>query len=84
MRPVRHGTTTKYVQGCSCAKCRKAWAAYTLQLRHERAKLPTRVIPNHGSASTYANWACRCRKCKDAHNARMRAYYHARKAKRVA
>lgn len=33
-----------------------------------RIKRSTMNPPNHGLASTYGNWMCRCRPCTDAHN----------------
>lgn len=71
-----HGTLSRYHSGCRCAACREASrvkaAAWRLQ-SHE-AFASGAVSPVHGSASTYANYGCRCQPCTTAATRRMRDY----------
>ena len=34
-----HGTTSRYRNGCRCAKCRKVWNAYSEKHRRRRKRL---------------------------------------------
>jgi hypothetical protein len=74
----RHGTTTGYVTPyrCRCDRCRAAWAAWTAQRNSQRRQLLAEGVDvEHGSRSTYGNWGCRCRPCKDAANVYRRDWY---------
>lgn len=68
MRTDPHGTLGRYWAGCRCRRCRDAINDYTNQRRVDRAVRlqldPT--LAEHGTASTYNNWMCRCRECTDA------------------
>lgn len=71
-----HGTRTAYVHDqCRCDPCRKANAKYAQELR---SRLYGTEPPDH-NASSYTNYGCRCKICRDDHNAVGRAYYHATK-----
>ena len=81
-RIPRHGTPAEYTNHkCRCDECRDAWRVYMKRIRDERkASLETGVsrpargrgrppkdAPQHGLASTYRNWKCRCPACTEAH-----------------
>lgn len=67
---MEHGTETAYRAACRCDLCRAANARGQQQRRAtRRARLKSkkfRADVEHGLASTYGNWGCRCRPCTDA------------------
>ena len=42
-RPIRHGTTTGYVRGCRCARCKKAHAAKIASWRKRKKRRLTPI-----------------------------------------
>lgn len=78
-----HGTVNGYSNHhCRCLDCRRAWAAYYLDLRrHHAAELvPSQIV--HGKDYSYTHWGCRCAACKAAHVAAVRKW-RLRKAERM-
>lgn len=72
-----HGRVSSYTNGCRCNECREALRLYTAEIRARRRA--RRVTVNghpfaavdqngnalqHGTASTYQNWGCRCFPCR--------------------
>ncbi len=63
-----HGIPSTYRSGCRCGLCRTANTVHTREKtarRREQAVIPDFV--QHGKATTYGNWHCRCDPCKGAH-----------------
>ena len=60
-----HGTSSRYKDGCHCAECRAAQAAYQRKaVARNAALLPVRFARlTHGTTSTYTNHKCRCLPC---------------------
>jgi predicted metal-binding protein len=79
---VRHGTTSGYVDHCRCAECRAAWATYTRRRRANRAAAlaADQDLVEHGTRSTYVNYACRCNECTAAHSAYCKRYNQTRRS----
>lgn len=69
----KHGTMSKYRQGCSCDKCRAANKARCDELKEQRLQrpIPRRV---HGSLNGYNNYNCRCAKCVVVHREKDERY----------
>jgi hypothetical protein len=72
MSEAKHGTYGGYTGGCRCEGCRAANTEYQRRARQLRLE---RGIPaeKHGKDATYANWACRCLPCTEAHRSRVAA-----------
>lgn len=73
-----HGTYARYQQGCRCDHCRQANALAMAMFKEARLKKfqanPDMV--EHGNASTYKNYNCRCVPCGIAYSkyARQSSY----------
>jgi hypothetical protein len=69
---VKHGSPSGYNAGCRCDDCKASHRARIA--RQKLARKDKEVTAEHGKATTYANWGCRCRPCMDAAAAKMREY----------
>ncbi len=71
---VRHGTASRYAQGCRCLECR---IAKNREQRRYLAWVQSQPVPadKHGTVSGYMTYACRCAECKSA----MQAYRRRRR-----
>lgn len=73
-----HGNVSTYRNpryACRCGECRDA---STRRRRQEMASRRARLaadpsVVQHGRASTYTNWGCRCDDCKAANSAWLAA-----------
>jgi hypothetical protein len=77
LRPVEHGSLSRYSYGCRCDDCRAAKSAYAREwYRKAREELRLASVPSagipakrrHGLRATY-NRGCRCDKCRAADSA---------------
>ncbi len=59
-KEAKHGTVLRYRQGCKCKRCLRA---HREDLYDTRAK---HVITEHGLATNYVNYGCRCPECREA------------------
>lgn len=69
-----HGKSHTYRHGCRCLLCRRANTEKVAANSRARAiKLGdlNHPQPEHGTASTYTNWKCRCDTCSAAHRGKM-------------
>lgn len=67
---IRHsgaGTGYEY-HGCRCDACTEAHRRRHRRRREQRAAVEVPGHVEHGLASTYRNWACRCWKCTAANS----------------
>lgn len=72
--PPEHGTHTRYKSPKHRCRCDLCTAANREYMRGLRDREPS----EHGTASSYSNYACRCPKCKEAH----RLYTREKRAKK--
>lgn len=70
-----------YVRGCRCDGCRTASRNRQYRQKKIRQKRLAKdmTLANHGQASTYMNWGCRCEPCTTAHSARCVLYARRRR-----
>ena len=81
------GTNAAYVRHrlngeTPCDACRSATAAHQASSNADRHRrmVAGESHPQHGAASTYFNWLCRCDECKDAGKVANRKQYERRTA----
>jgi hypothetical protein len=81
--PIEHGTHLSYGRGCRCILCTAGQTAHITEYKKKR--LASGEMPKqHGTASTYKNWGCRCPACRVAgaiENKRAREAWKKREAK---
>lgn len=70
-----HGDHRTYAKGCHCARCRAANVERCRRQQERRISDPEAADrAGHGNASTYQNYACRCRPCTEANSVKSAAY----------
>lgn len=67
LEPAEHGTYLCYHRGCHCDECRRANREYQYAWRQARG------VQEHGIASSYINYGCRCPACREAVRIQTRA-----------
>lgn len=71
------GTHRGYCNGCRCARCKAATAAYQQERRQIRRALIVGDEAWHGTLSGYTNHNCRCDKCSFAATGYSRNWWNA-------
>jgi hypothetical protein len=75
--PAEHGTDSMYRRGCKCDECRRAHRESIYAWRE------TRGVKEHGLATSYFNYGCRCVPCKEAASLQRREQKARRRQARI-
>lgn len=82
---ITHGASAyRGRKPCRCDVCREASTIRVRQERQHRANRRAGTNLEHGKASTYTNWLCRCEPCVAAHSKQLAEYKRDRRARLAA